>query len=81
MGVQHTTLTLQRDKLITIFYTLSFALEKLLVGLILNEIIVIWFFNSSWSRDRNVIFKIMNYLFLNANFALKYKENVERMMW
>ena len=81
MGVQHTTLTLQGDKLITIFYTLSFALEKLLVGHILNEIIVIWFFNSSWSRDRNVIFKIMNYLFLNANFALKLKENVERMMW
>ena len=81
MGIQHTTLTLQGNKLITIFYTLSFALEKLLVGHILNEIIVIWFFNSSWSRDRNVIFKIMNYLFLNANFALKLKENVERMMW
>ena len=44
MGIQHTTLTLQGDKLITIFYTLSFALEKLLVGHILNKIIVIWFF-------------------------------------
>ena len=26
---------------------------------------------SSWLRDQNVIFKIMNYLFLNKNFALK----------
>ena len=43
MGIQHTTLTLQGDKLI--FYTLSFAHEKLLVGHILNKIIVIWFFN------------------------------------
>ena len=25
----------------------------------------------SWSRDQNMIFKIMNYLFLNTNFALK----------
>ena len=45
MGIQRTTLTLQGDKLITIFYALSFALEKLLVGHILNKIIVIWFFN------------------------------------
>jgi len=44
MEIQHTTLTLQGDKLITIFYTLSFALEKLSVGHILNKIIVIWFF-------------------------------------
>ena len=44
MGIQRTTLTLQGDKLITIFYALSFALEKLLVGHILNKIIVIWFF-------------------------------------
>ena len=30
------------------------------------------------SRGQNVIFKIMNYLFLNTNFALKLQENVER---
>ena len=28
----------------------------------------------------NVIFKILNYLFLNSNFALIFKENVEKMM-
>ena len=27
--------------------------------------------SSNWSRDQNVIFKIINYLFLNTNFALK----------
>ena len=46
-----------------------------------NVIIVIWFFNPalfsliesvrSWSLEENVIFKYMNYLFLNTNFALK----------
>ena len=44
------------------------------MGHILNKIIVIWFFKPelrSWSRDQNVIFKILNYLFFNANFALK----------
>ena len=30
------------------------------------------------SRGENVIFKIMNYLFLNTIFALKLQENVER---
>ena len=29
------------------------------------------FVHCSWSRDQNMIFKIMNYLFLNTNFALK----------
>ena len=27
----------------------------------------------SWSRDQKVIFKIMNYLLLNTNFALKLR--------
>ena len=59
----------------------DFAFEKRLVGHILNKIIVIWFFKPapfsqnewvrSWSRDENVIFKIMNYVFLNTNFAFK----------
>ena len=29
------------------------------------------FIHFSWSRDQNMIFKIMNYLSLNTNFALK----------
>ena len=33
--------------------------------------------------DQKVILKIMNYLFLNTNFALKLQvySNVEKMMW
>ena len=59
----------------------DFAFQKRLVIHILNKIIVIWFFKPapfswneyvrSWSRDQNVIFKIMNYFFLNTSFALK----------
>ena len=29
----------------------------------------------AWSRDQNVIFKTMNYLFLKRNFALKLQGN------
>ena len=63
----------------------NFAFEKRSVGHILNKIIVIGFFQTrtiflkwvssySWSHDQNVIFKIMNYFFLNTNFALKPQE-------
>ena len=69
----------------------DFAFEKLLVGHLLNKIIVIWFFIPapfasnekvrSWSRDQNLIFKIMNYRFLTQILYLNFKENVEKMMW
>lgn len=52
-----------------------------ILGHILNKVIVIWVFKPAafswneyvpcWLRDQNVIFNIMNYLFLNTNFAFK----------
>ena len=35
----------------------------------------------SWSRDQDVNFKTTSYLFLNRNFALKFNEIVETMIW
>ena len=37
--------------------------------------------SGSWSRDQNLIFKIMNYGFLTQIFHLNVKENVEKMTW
>ena len=69
----------------------DFTFEKQLVSHILNKIIVIRFFKPApfsyneqvrrWSRDQDAIFKTMNYLFQNTNFALKlwgkyWKDNV-----
>ena len=64
----------------------DFVIETLLEGHLLNKIIVIWFFKPtpfvqnekvrSWSRDQNLIFKIMNYGFLTQMFHL----NVIRKM-
>ena len=60
----------------------DFSFKKWLVGHILNKIIVIWFYklarfsvnesDRGRSRDKKwPSFKIMNYLFLNTNFAFK----------
>ena len=36
----------------------------------------------SWSRDQNMIFKIMNYLtFWTQILHLNFKESVDKMMW
>ena len=35
----------------------------------------------SWSVDKNLIFKIMNYRILTQILHLNLKENVEKMMW
>ena len=61
------------------------------MGHLLDIIIVIWFFKpapfaqnekvSIWSRDQNLIFKIMNYHFLTQILHLNFNENVEKMMW
>ena len=69
----------------------DFAFESLLVDHFLNKIIVIRFFKPapfaenekvrSWSRDQNLIFKIMNYRFLTHILHLNFMENIENMMW
>ena len=37
--------------------------------------------STSWSRDQNLIFNIMNYRFLTQILHLNFKENVEKMIW
>ena len=67
----------------------DFAFETLLVGHLLNIITVIWFFKPApfaqneitVAGHQNLIFKIMNYRFLTQLLPLKFKENVEKMMW
>ena len=52
-------------------YMINYANELAICSKRSCDIVVL----KSWTRDQNVIFKIMNYLLLNTNFA-----NVEKMM-
>ena len=91
MGIQRTALTLQGDKLITIFCTLSFALEKLLVGHILNKIIVIWYFNPrhflktsklvAGHVTKMWLLKLWITSFWTQILHFNCEENVKRIIW